>query len=397
MTSNRRRFLGSAGAAALAAPLSRLTAAPNLTLTKLEIFRIPVNRRGAWLLTRIHTSAGVSGIGDASHGHDPRTVGLLRQFFEIVRGRGVDSVEFLRSQAGPVAMREGVTGGIALSGIEQCLWDIAGKAYGVPVHSLLGGRLRDTIRNYANINRSTDPRTPAGFAAMAERALASGFDAVKLAPFDEMPRNPDDATAEQYTRRGIECATAVRKAIGEKNDLLIDAHEHFTLARGLELARRMEPLHLFWLEEVTPDVADLARINQEAKMQSAGGEKRYGVKDFYPYIRASAVDIVMPDVKACGGVLQLKEIAALAEAAGIPVSPHGPASPVGNMVAAQVCVTMPNFLILEHSYGEVPWRAEIIDPPEEIGHGGQMRISSVPGFGIQINEKLANRLGGLVS
>ncbi|MEO7145588.1 MAG: mandelate racemase/muconate lactonizing enzyme family protein [Bryobacteraceae bacterium] len=364
-----------------------LRRAPKMTLTKLEIFRIPVNARGAWLLTRIHTSAGISGIGDASHGNDERTIPLLKQYFEIVRGRRIDSVELLRREAGPRA---------AISGIEQCLWDIAGKAYGVPTYALFGGKLRDRVRNYANINRSTTERTPRGFAAMAERAIAAGFDAVKLAPFDGMPRQPDDATAERFTRLGIDCARAVRNAIGPKNDLLVDAHEHFTLARGLDLARRMEPLKLFWLEEVTPAMADLAEINRDAKMQTAGGEKRYGVKEFYPYIEAGAVDIVMPDVKVCGGMLQLKEIAALAEAAQIPVSPHGPASPVGNVAAAQVCVTMPNFLILEHSYGEVPWRAEIIHPPELIERGGEMRVSDAPGLGIEINEKLARRLGASV-
>ena len=388
----RRQFFSCAASASLA-PLPRLWGAPKITITELEIFRVPVNRRGAWLLPRVLTSAGISGIGDASHGHDERTVPLLRQFFELVRGRGIDSVEFLRQQAEPVAIREGVTGGVALSGIEQCLWDIAGKAYGVPVYSLLGGKLRDSVRNYANINRSTDPRTPAGFASMAERAIAAGFDAVKLAPFDEMPRNPDDATAEEYTRRGIECAAAVRKQIGPGNDLLIDAHSHFTVDRGLDLARRLEPLKLFWLEEVTPGIEGLAKINSEAKMQTAGGEQRFGVRDFYPYVRGGAVDIIMPDVKACGGMLALKEIAAFAQAAGIPVSPHGPASPVGNVSAAQVCVTMPNFLILEHSYGEVPWRAELIDPPEKIERGGRMQVSSAAGLGIAINEKLVRKLG----
>ncbi|HXJ39967.1 MAG TPA: enolase C-terminal domain-like protein, partial [Bryobacteraceae bacterium] len=114
----------------------------------------------------------------------------------------------------------------------------------------------------------------------------------------------------------------------------------------------------------------------------------YGVKGFLPYINAGSVDIVMPDVKYCGGMLELKKVASLAEAAGLRVSPHGPASPVGNAAAAQVCAGMPNFLILEFSFGEVPWRAELIDPPEE-GDKGFLRISSRPGLGIRLNEKTA--------
>jgi galactonate dehydratase len=254
---------------------------------------------------------------------------------------------------------------------------------------LFGGRLRAQIRNYANINRSVEDRTPAGFAAMAERAVRNGYDAVKLAPFDGMPRG---TAAESFTRAGIECAAAVRRAIGEKRDLLIDAHSHFDLERGLELARRMEPLKLFWLEEVTPaqPLENLAAINRAAKMPTAGGESIYGVRGFLPYINAGAVDIAMPDVKYCGGMLELKKIAALAEAAGMPVSPHGPASPVGDFAAAHVCAGLPNFLILEYAYGEVPWRAELIDPPERLVNGC-LELPERPGLGFALNDRVARR------
>jgi galactonate dehydratase len=150
----------------------------------------------------------------------------------------------------------------------------------------------------------------------------------------------------------------------------------------------MEHLNLYWLEEVTPakPVSMLARINQDAKMPTAGGEVIYGVKGFYPYIAAKAVGIAMPDVKYCGGMLELKKIAAFCEAADVPVAPHGPASPVGNVSAAHVCATMPNFKILEFSYGEVPWRAELIDPPEALDKGNIV-LSRLPGLGITLNEK----------
>jgi len=179
-----------------------------------------------------------------------------------------------------------------------------------------------------------------------------------------------------------------RRVIGPNRDLLIDVHSHFDRQHGLELARRFEPLNLFWLEEVTPaePLDDLAAINQAAAMPTAGGESRYGVEGFYPYIKAGAVDIIMPDVKYCGGVLELKKIAALAQGAGIPVAPHGPASPVGNVAAAHVCATLPNFHILEFSYGEVPWRAEVIDPPEALDRG-HIVLSARPGLGIELNEK----------
>ncbi len=296
----------------------------------------------------------------------------------------------------PEAERSKLPAAVALSALEQCLWDIRGKVFGVPTYDLFGGRIQPRIRMYGNINRSTDPRTPDGFADMAARAVAAGFDAVKLAPFDEMPRDLSNAgVTEEFTVRGIACAEAVRRKIGPKVDLLVDVHSHLDLKRGLDLARRMEHLNLFWIEEVTPavPVVNLATINRDAKMPTAGGETILGVKGFYPYIKGEAVDVVMPDVKFCGGMLELKKIAAMAEGAGLLTAPHGPASPVGNVAAAQVCATMPNFRILEFSYGEVPWRAELIDPPERIVDSA-LPLTDAPGFGITLNEKTAAQVRG---
>jgi len=385
----RRRLLQSLSVA----PLARADReAAKVTVTALELFRVKVNRRGDWLLARLSTSAGITGIGEASQsGRDEETAKRLGQFFELLKGRSVFDIEWLRGAAKP----QNRAAATALSALEQCLWDIQGKLFGVPCYDLFGGPLGTRIRNYANINRSTEDRSPSGFAKMAERAVQTGFDAVKLAPFDGMPR--DRSKAEDFTRLGIECARAVRQAIGPKRDLLIDAHSNFDLERGLDLARRFEPLNLFWLEEVTPakPLDNLAAINRAARMPTAGGESIYGVKGFYPYIAAQAVDILMPDVKYCGGMLELKKIAALAEAAALPVSPHGPASPVGNIAAAHVSATLANFLILEFSYGEVPWRAELIDPPEQLTNGC-LELSRRPGLGITLNQNTLRRFGNQV-
>jgi galactonate dehydratase len=113
------------------------------------------------------------------------------------------------------------------------------------------------------------------------------------------------------------------------------------------------------------------------------------VHNYYAYIAGGAVDIVMPDVKYCGGMLELKKISAMAEGAGLPSSPHGPASPVGNMAAAQVCATLPNFLILELGFGEVPWRADLIQPAEVFSPGGLLPVGDQPGLGISINDRVA--------
>jgi galactonate dehydratase len=368
------------------------TSRPQLAAEDIEVFRVKVNHRGNWTLVRLKTNGGISGLGDASQsGKDDQTLVYLKQFSDLLKGRSIFEVEWLRKVTAPVIAQGGVPAAVAASALDQCLWDIQGKAFSVPVYDLFGGRIQERIRIYANINRSTEDRTPDGFARMAEKAVSAGFDAVKLAPFDEMPRELTDKQAiVHFMQFGIDCAQSVRNSIGPQRDLLIDGHSHFNREDGLDLARRFESLHLFWLEEVTPakPLEDLAAINKAATMPIAGGESIHGVAGFYPYIRAEAVDIVMPDVKVCGGMLEMKKIAALAEGAGLITSPHGPASPVGNVTAAHVIATIPNFNILEFSYGEVPWRAELVDPPEQIIDSALV-LSKRPGLGIELNDRIA--------
>jgi galactonate dehydratase len=390
---NRRSLVGllGTGAAALyAAPQAdrRLT---EITVKGIEIFRLRVNRLGNWVIARVRTSAGLSGLGDASHsGREDPSVGKLSEYAGWMAGRTIYDIEWLRGRAYPEVARYGRAASCALSAIEQALYDIQGQAAGLPTYQLFGGKLRDTVRNYANINRSTELREPAAFAKMAASAVAAGFDAIKLAPFDSMPAKGSAAEIEAHTRLGVDCVRAVREVLGPGGDLLIDAHSHFDRPRGMDLLRRLEPLKLFWLEEVARPLRDLAAINQAAPMPTAGGESLFGLRENLDYIRAGAVDILMPDVKYCGGMLELKKVAAMAEGAGMPVSPHGPASPVGNMAAAQVCVGLPNFQILEFSHGETDWRAELIDPPEALDKG-MLALSGRPGFGIRLNEKTAAR------
>lgn len=395
----RRNLLGALAMAPLAAAVlpGAVHAAPkparDTTIADLEVFRVPVNRRGDWIIVRLRTEGGLTGIGDASHGgSDEVTLASLKRLADLLRGRQIFDVEWFRAAAADILRDANGKARSAFSGLEQCLWDLMGKHLGQPVHQLLGGSLRQHIPLYANINRSADPRTPDGFAQMARRAVDAGFDAIKLAPFDEMARVPvpGDGQAD-LVRRGIACAQAVRDVIGPSGKLLIDAHGRFTLPQGLELLRRLDPLNLYWIEEVTPEnesgFSDLAAINAASRAPTAGGEALFGAAGFYRYNTAGAADIVMPDVKLCGGILELKKIASLAEAAGLTVSPHGPASPVGNVAAAQVMATVANFSVLEHAFGEVPWRAELLETPEDVT-GGALTLSSRPGLGIALNDRV---------
>ena len=160
--------------------LSAQSDAGKIRIGGIETFVVHVNARGNWILVRLATDSGIKGLGEASHGRDADTLRYVALFAERLKGRGIFDIEWLRSAAAPEIAVGGTSAACALSALEQCLWDIIGQALNVPVYELFGGALRTSIRNYANINRSTDPRTPAGFAAMAERAVNAGFTAVKL-------------------------------------------------------------------------------------------------------------------------------------------------------------------------------------------------------------------------
>ncbi len=392
----RRSWMAGAVAGATALATLPLSAHPSRASARrvvgdVEVFRLPVNHRGDWLLVRLSAGGGLTGLGDASHGsNDALTIRYLKQFAALLRGRSIFDIEWFRKAvATKIAGERGASAIVAASALEQCLWDLAGRALGVPTHDLFGGRVHDTIPLYANINRSTDPRTPDGFARKASLAIDAGFDAVKLAPFDAIPANPARrGDVRELTEQGIACATAVRQAIGPNRHLLIDAHSRFNRVQGIELAARLQPQDLYWLEEVTPaaPIDDLVAINRAATMPTAGGEAVRGIKAFYDYIRAGAVDIVMPDVKICGGMLELKKVAGIAEAAGLDVSPHGPASPIGNSAAAHVAATLPNFTILEYAFGEVPWRSDVLAGGEHV-EAGRLKFTSEPGLGIRLNDR----------
>ncbi len=366
--------------------------AENLTIERLSLYASTVGPR-AWILCELTTAGGLTGLGDCSANErvPVKAMAVARELFEVIRDRTPFEIERLRetamalvAKAEPRDKRHTVA---TCSGIEQSMWDLQGKALGLPCYELFGGKLRDTIRNYANINRATrgEDRTEEGFAANARRGIEAGFGAFKLAPFDHMARNETDpAKYREGVRRGIGFVRAVREAIGSGRDLLIDGHSRFNATQAIEVGQMLERFNLYWMEEMCREPADLARFNEAIDVQTAGGESLWSVDEFYPYIRSGAVDTVMPDVKFCGGMYELKKIAAMAEGAGLTCSPHGPASPVGNMAAAHVCATMPNFDILEFAYGEVPWRSETVIPAED-ARNGYLTVPDKPGIGYEMN------------
>ena len=381
-----------------------------LTISGIKVYVVKVNERGNWYFIELITNKGLSGFGEASHAFgnygthfdegDKALRAEIAALYELIKGESPLNIAQFHQRAWSRAVL-GKIQATAFSGVEQALWDLKGKALGVPVYDLLGGKLRDKVKVYANINRANNDkgdngrRSVANFQRNAEEAIRNGFKAVKLAPFDEMkplPSNPQQIAADiDYAVSTIE---TIRQTIGTDIDLLIDVHSHLNRQLAIETAKRIEPTKLFWFEEpVNPEAfqEDTKSIKENIRQTLAGGESIFGVKGFAPLLTENAIGIIMPDVKHCGGVQELKNIATLADAAGgIRVAPHNPSGPVSTAVSAHICANIPNFAILEFAYGEVPWRAQVI-APEERFVDGYIVLNDKPGFGANLNKNIVNQ------
>jgi galactonate dehydratase len=401
-TVSRRAFLAlGAGLAAGAAPWAprTLAAAPRLRVTGFELLPVRATERTVWLIVRLRTDAGLTGLGEASDAFGfanttkqdaARMESELRGFFGLIDGKSPLDIGAYRQRGEPIAMKGGLVSATAFSAIEQALWDLAGKSLDVPTYTLFGGRVRDTLQVYANINRATKPRTPAGFAKTAKAAVRDGFRAVKAAPWDGFPAPGSPAAAiEAAVESGIASVAAMRDAIGPDVELMVDCHSFFDVPLAERVARRLEPQQLAWYEEpVAPErIEETREIRRRIKQPMAAGEILYGVAGFAPLSRNQTVNVIMPDVKHCGGLLELTRIAAVAENDGVTVAPHNPSGPVSTAASIQVCAVLKDFRLLEFQWGEVEWRHDILNPPERFEHG-MIRVPERPGFGIKLNEKI---------
>ena len=362
---------------------------------------VRVNHRGDWIFVEVETDDGIVGLGEASQSGDDAALTFLirRRLRPKLIGRDPSSVEAIwrdlaqRPAGGLVNGRLETT---ALSAVEQALWDLNGRALGVPIHRLLGGAVRDRIRLYANVNRAVTDRSPDGFARAASAAMAEGFAAVKLAPFDGVQWSQRDrAESGPALGRGIERVAAVREAIGPDAELMVDCHERFSREMAVRVARELAKLDVVWFEdptEPTDDLSGLAGIRDAVDLPLVTGERLFGRAAFWPLLNAGVVGTIMPDVKHCGGLWEARKIAAMAEAARVMVSPHNPSGPVATLASAHLAATLPNFARLEYAWGEVPWRESLTAPTEPIANG-ELEVPKSPGLGATLDGAILDEHG----
>lgn len=360
-----------------------------IQITAIEPVVVQVTARGDWVFVLVHTDAGITGLGEASHsGNDALLVAALDLYARQLVGQSPFQIRAIWNRL--ARLDGGRITHTALSGIEQALWDILGQHLGVPIHALFGGALRDRLRLYANINRHVQDRSPEGFARAARQAVEEGFTAIKLAPFDELRERDHVRTGPRAAwRPGVARVEAVRAAIGDEIDLAVDCHGRMEPSEAIVVGRALAGCHLLWYEEPVPHiyVDELARISQAVPVPTASAESVFGLEGFRPFLTRRVVDVIMPDVKHAGGLSEMRSIAAAARMSQLLVAPHNPSGPVATVATAHVVSTIDSFMILEYAWEEVDWRAGLLAPAEPI-ENGYLLLSNAPGLGYRLNPEV---------
>lgn len=364
---------------------------------------------GPSVFVRIHTDEGITGYGECYPSAPADGIQrIIRHMTEHLLGENPLNVDrlyekirraylFLGAQAGAVIT--------ALSGIEIALWDLAGKALGVPVYQLLGGKFRDQIRVYADCHAGGD-LSPESYAARAREAVAKGFTALKfdVDPMREVAARRGGVAARKldefnWTITAAELdaieerVAAIREAVGYDVDLALDMHGMYDAQSGIQVARVLEPYRLMWLEEPVPpeNLAALQRVKEASSIPICVGENLYTRFGFRELFERQAADIIMPDLPKIGGLSEGRKIANMAEVYYMSFAPHNVSSPLGMMAACHCCATVPNFLILEFHALDVPHWNDLIVHDRPFIENGYVTLPDAPGLGVELNHEVAQQ------
>jgi galactonate dehydratase len=283
-----------------------------------------------------------------------------------------------------------------ISAIEQALWDIKGKMLGVPVYELLGGKFRDDVRVYAN-GWSYKCRTADDYARAAERPIADGYTALKCYPL-AMP--DEHGSIRHVSRRSVDREFAnlavdklrsLRRAVGASIDIMVDLSGGLATSETIRLCRQLQELNVFFIEEPADpfDNAALKKISEHVEIPIAVGERIYTRYGFRSILESRAADILQPDIGNSGGIMEIKKIAAMAEAYSMRIQPHICASPVATAAALQIDACISNFVIQELYPYRPPEHFETVDyAPEREVKNGSLSIPTRPGLGVNLVEQV---------
>ncbi len=384
-----------------------------MKITHVEVFDIHCPLRPAWtpVFVRIHTDEGISGVGEAGLAYDlghSAAANMLVEFAEaFLIGFDPMQTEKLWSRM----LREsfwGLGGGpvvyAAMSAIDTALWDIKGKALGLPVYQLLGGKVNDELRTYASqLQFDWDSEfkalvAPSEYAEAAAKALAEGYDAVKVDPimYDKNGNTYYDRTNlihpsefKLYRNR----LAAIREAVGDEVDIIFECHSLPGATSAIQLAELAEEFNCMYFEEpvnyLNPDLH--TKVKQHTKVPLAGGERLYNRWQIKPYMDAQSIDVLQPDIGLCGGFTETKKVCDYADIYDVRIQAHVCGGPVATAASLHLETAIPNFLIHEHhTYAIKAWNRELcIEDPQP--QNGLFKVSEAPGIGIHLNDEVVNR------
>ncbi len=403
---NRREFLSASGlglaglfgSRSLSAAVQAATSPyrrPKLKITDVRTAEVRVH--GGQVHVRVYTDQGIFGQGEAT---DAATgaVPLIRSFKPFLIGQDPLNVDYVFESLRTRGIFAGAQAGqyvTALSGVEIALWDLAGKALGLPVYQLLGGKVRDRIRVYCDMSTET-PLNEEGQKRIQE-VKDLHFTAAKTdiddysdpARFDKVNWTASNTEIDHM----VEKVAFVRKSFDPKIDVAVDMHGRYDMTTGKRVAKEIEPFKLLWLEEpVPPENVDAMRdVRESTTTPIACGENLYLRHGFRELLEKRAADIIEPDLQKCGGLLEGRKIADMAHTYYVPVAPHCVVSPIGMMASCHACAAVPNFLILEwHWISSLAlWRNFVKEG--EIIENGFIPVPDRPGIGVEMNEEAARK------
>ena len=360
-------------------------------ISNVTAYQLP-GTRYPWVFLRLETDTGLTGLGQVSSGPNaPAVAAAAGQLGRLLVGEDPSRIEYLWYKIYGSFNSLGSLGfaSALLSGVDIALWDLRGKALGLPVFELLGGRFRDRLVLYSN-GWFSGCRTPEEYAAAARRTVDEGHTALKLDPFHQHPADfakfaagydpADDAAA-------VRIVEAIRESVGPGVDILIDAHGRFDLPTAVRLANRLAPAGIGWFEEpVPPENADaLRQFRSRSAVPVCVGERLYTRWQFRAVLEGQLAEYIMPDVIRTGGISELRKIATMAEAYFVPVSPHDATGPVTLIAGAQTMMATANFYRLEIAYSELEAYNRALTPPLDV-RGGHFYCSDRPGLGHDLAE-----------
>ncbi len=349
-----------------------------MKITGIRTSMMRVDRQN-WLFVHIDTDAGITGIGEASlEGKEKTVEAAIYDLARYLNGQDPARIQHhWQAMYRHGFWRGGVILNSALSGLEQALWDIKGKALGVPVYELLGGKTRDYIKVYTHCGGPTPE-------IAAERAVAlvkAGYKALKFGT----GRAGSDGRA--AARRVGAMMAAVRAAVGPDIELMLDNHGQSAPGDAIEIMHALEPSGLLFYEEPTPpdNVMALQKVSEaRANVRLATGERLFTKWGYRELLERQLVDIIQPDICHDGGILETRNIAAMAEAYYVKVAPHNPNGPVATAASVQLAASIPNVLILELAQSE-PFRTNVQKQGLKV-EDGVIKVPTAPGLGIELDD-----------